>query len=69
MSDRQIACRDCGNNFTFTAGEQDFFNQKGFSDPVRCPDCRKKRKAEKDDRNGSNQNHRNNSYGRNYNKW
>ena len=46
--DKQITCKDCGNNFTFTENEQDFFKQKGFNDPVRCSDCRKKRKANKE---------------------
>lgn len=46
MEDKQIACKDCGNEFTFTAGEQEFFEKKGLdNDPVRCPDCRKKRKT------------------------
>lgn len=47
MSDRQLTCRDCGQEFTFTAGEQDFYTQRGFSDPQRCPDCRAQRKAQR----------------------
>lgn len=44
-TDRTITCRDCGNEFIFTAGEQEFYSQKGFlNDPVRCPDCRRARK-------------------------
>ncbi|MBV8668661.1 MAG: zinc-ribbon domain containing protein, partial [Candidatus Eremiobacteraeota bacterium] len=32
--------------FTFTAGEQEFYAQKGFQNkPNRCPDCRAARKA------------------------
>jgi CxxC-x17-CxxC domain-containing protein len=45
MADKTLICRDCGSTFTFTEGEQDFYSQKGYSDPVRCPDCRAARKA------------------------
>ncbi len=45
MQDRTLTCNDCGRQFTFTASEQEFFAQKGFSDPTRCPDCRAARKA------------------------
>eukprot|EP00976_Prorocentrum_cordatum_P100084 1192089-Prorocentrum_minimum.AAC.2 len=42
FEDEEIECRDCGNNFTFTAGEQEFYNTKGWENkPVRgqclCP--------------------------------
>ena len=47
MSDRSLMCRDCGQEFTFTAGEQDFYQQRGFSDPQRCPSCRQARKAQR----------------------
>lgn len=51
--DREITCKDCGNSFIFTAGEQEFFQQKGFSEPIRCKPCRDVRKAQKsDDRGG-----------------
>ena len=45
-ADKTLTCRDCGAQFTFTAGEQEFFDQKGFTNaPTRCPDCRAARKA------------------------
>lgn len=48
MEDKTIVCKDCGKEFVFTVGEQEFFKEKGFeNDPVRCPDCRRARKAEK----------------------
>lgn len=51
MEDRNIVCKDCGNEFVFTVGEQEFYKEKGFeNDPVRCPDCRRARKAQKNDR-------------------
>jgi CxxC-x17-CxxC domain-containing protein len=45
MADKTLTCRDCGNSFTFTEGEQDFYAQKGYSEPGRCPDCRAAKKA------------------------
>lgn len=46
-TDKTLTCRDCGQNFTFTAGEQEFHAQKGFSNlPGRCPECRAQRKAQ-----------------------
>ncbi|AZV58514.1 MULTISPECIES: zinc-ribbon domain-containing protein [Clostridium] len=48
MADKTIVCKDCGKEFVFTEGEQEFYKEKGFeNDPVRCPECRRKRKAEK----------------------
>lgn len=47
MPDKTLVCTDCNCQFTFTEGEQDFFSQKGFTPPTRCPDCRRRRKAEK----------------------
>src|SRR5687767_13445618 len=47
FDDRNLTCRDCGNQFTFTAGEQEFYAQKGFTnEPTRCPSCRQARKAQ-----------------------
>jgi CxxC-x17-CxxC domain-containing protein len=45
VQDKIIKCRDCGQEFVFTTGEQDFYAQKGFSEPVRCFSCRAARKA------------------------
>lgn len=48
-TDRTLTCRDCNSQFTFTASEQDFYAQKGFTqDPGRCPNCREARKAQRD---------------------
>jgi len=50
-TDKTLVCKDCGAEFTFTAGEQAFFAEKGFTnEPVRCPACRKARKEQR--RNG-----------------
>lgn len=41
FDDRSLTCRDCGNSFVFTAGEQEFFSIKGLAnEPKRCPNCR-----------------------------
>lgn len=48
--DKEIMCKDCGQTFTFTSGEQEFFQSRGFSDPVRCKICRDIRKNQKTDR-------------------
>ena len=46
--DKTLTCRDCGNEFNFTAGEQEFFVQKGFTnEPGRCPECRSARKGQR----------------------
>src|SRR3954451_11524355 len=47
MSDKTLTCRDCGQAFTFTAGEQAFYQERGFSEPQRCPACRSARKAQR----------------------
>jgi hypothetical protein len=41
--DLLIKCWDCGNRFTYSAGEQKFFKQKGYTRPKRCPKCRDKK--------------------------
>ncbi len=52
MQDKIIKCRDCGQEFVFTAGEQEFFALKGFSEPIRCSSCRAARKANRPDAGG-----------------
>lgn len=43
--DKSLTCKDCGNEFVFTAGEQEFYAEKGFeNEPLRCKDCRVARK-------------------------
>ena len=49
MPDKTIECRDCGADFIFSEGEQAFYDEKGFTnDPVRCPSCRKAKKAQRE---------------------
>lgn len=51
-SDKTIVCKDCGQEFTFTANEQEFYAEKGFTnEPQRCKACRDaKKRARNDDR-------------------
>lgn len=43
--DKTLICKDCGAEFIFTAGEQDFYAEKGFTnEPQRCKPCRNSRK-------------------------
>lgn len=44
-ADVQKTCVDCGANFWWTVGEQEFFEQMGYVPPKRCQDCRAKKKA------------------------
>ncbi len=45
FEDKGLKCRDCGADFVFTAGEQEFYAEKGFqNEPVRCSVCRSARK-------------------------
>ena len=49
FADKTLTCRDCGTPFTFTAGEQEFHAQKGFTnEPGRCPECRAARRQQRD---------------------
>ena len=50
LDDKTIQCVDCSTNFTFSAGEQEFYNTKGFTnEPKRCPECRRANKAKRND--------------------
>ena len=40
MEDKKLTCKECGNEFVFTAGEQEFYKEKGFQEPQRCKTCR-----------------------------
>ncbi|MDQ3252432.1 MAG: zinc-ribbon domain-containing protein [Acidobacteriota bacterium] len=57
FEDRTLKCVDCGEDFTWAAGEQDYFREKGLTnDPKRCQECRqanKQRRVERDARKGA----------------
>ena len=45
FEDKTLVCKDCGEEFVFTAREQEFYESKGFvNEPQRCKPCRDKRK-------------------------
>lgn len=44
-ADKNLTCADCSQEFVFTASEQDFYAQRGFTEPRRCASCRASRKA------------------------
>lgn len=55
FKDKDLVCKECGANFTFTASEQAFYAEKGFqNDPSRCPECRAARKRQNGGRVGGN---------------
>jgi CxxC-x17-CxxC domain-containing protein len=44
--DKTLVCKECGKEFIFSAGEQEFYAEKGFqNEPARCKECRDARKA------------------------
>ncbi len=52
-TDKTLTCADCGQEFSFTASEQDFYAQRGFTEPRRCASCRASRKAARGDGGGN----------------
>ncbi|NLB52265.1 MAG: zinc-binding protein [Syntrophomonadaceae bacterium] len=45
FEDKTLVCQDCGQDFIFTVGEQEFYQEKGFeNEPKRCRDCRTNRR-------------------------
>jgi CxxC-x17-CxxC domain-containing protein len=53
-TDKVLTCADCGQEFTFTSSEQEFYAQRAFSEPRRCPSCRASRKAARQSTGGGN---------------
>ena len=46
FSDKTLTCKDCGQEFIWTAGEQEFYQSRGLmNQPGRCPSCRAARRA------------------------
>jgi CxxC-x17-CxxC domain-containing protein len=45
--DQMLVCKDCGDKFIWTVGEQQFFHDKGLQNvPKRCKDCATKFKSQ-----------------------
>src|SRR4029078_12143489 len=51
-NDKNLTCADCGQEFVFTASEQDFYSQRGFTEPRRAPSWRPSRKAARNSEGG-----------------
>ena len=54
MTDKTLVCKDCGKDFIFTEGEQQFYVEKGFTnEPTRCKECRTAKKERFNSNSGS----------------
>jgi CxxC-x17-CxxC domain-containing protein len=51
-SDKVMTCADCSQDFVFTARDQEFYADRGFTEPRRCLSCRASRKAARGDSSG-----------------
>lgn len=48
LADKTLTCSDCGSNFVFTVGEQEFYQSHGLqNEPRRCPECRVTKRRER----------------------
>lgn len=48
LADKTLTCRECGDEFIFSAGEQEFYAEKGLTnEPQRCPTCRAERRRQR----------------------
>ena len=48
FEDKTLQCSDCGREFVFTSGEQEFYASRGLqNEPRRCTECRQTRKADR----------------------
>ncbi|MHB1001732.1 MAG: zinc-ribbon domain-containing protein [Armatimonadota bacterium] len=51
--DKTLKCKDCGQDFVFSTGEQEFYAEKGFqNEPARCVPCRQAKKKERSSMSG-----------------
>jgi CxxC-x17-CxxC domain-containing protein len=47
-ADKTLTCADCSEQFVFTERDQEFYAQRGFTEPRRCASCRAIKKAQRD---------------------
>ena len=52
FTDKTLSCVDCSTEFAFTASDQQFYADRQFSEPRRCPACRAARKASRGEGGG-----------------
>ena len=43
--DKNLTCVECNQSFVYTADDQSFHAQKGYTEPKRCPSCRAARRS------------------------
>ncbi len=44
--DRTLTCLECNSSFTFSADDQQYHAEKGYTnEPKRCPSCRQNRRS------------------------
>jgi CxxC-x17-CxxC domain-containing protein len=48
FTDKTLTCANCGQEFLFSADEQEFYAERGFSEPKRCRSCRAARRNERE---------------------
>ena len=51
-ADKTLVCQDCNQEFVFSSSEQQFYADRQFSEPRRCPSCRAARKTQRGDFGG-----------------
>jgi CxxC-x17-CxxC domain-containing protein len=46
FQDRTLTCVECNQSFTFSADDQQYHREKGYTnEPKRCPSCRQARRS------------------------
>ena len=43
--DKNLTCAECNTTFVFSADDQSFHAEKGYTDPKRCTSCRAARRS------------------------
>lgn len=51
MADKNITCKMCGQEFTFTVGEQEWYSERNLNEPKYCKACRAERRKQKEKQN------------------
>ena len=46
FQEKNVGCVECGQEFVFSADDQQYHSERGYSDPKRCPSCRAARRAQ-----------------------
>ena len=47
FQDRSLVCAECGDSFAFSADDQRYHMERGYTDPKRCPTCRQARRTDR----------------------